>query len=309
MHLEADPAPRAAALEQQQVAAVGVDVHEVGVQRADAQRALSHGASPPSSRRSRRSAGCARAGSGRRPCAAPSASSVGRVEAVEADDVVLGRALAALVDRLAHAVDRRRGRPRRARRPAGWRRRSRRPRACRAAAARSWSASKASSASASAAASTPPGARCARAQRRKRAAARRPAEQLDRLHRHEDQREAAAEVEVARVGARRSRRGSPRGALARARRAARGRGRARRPRGRGAARSSVDAAGARADVEHRAAVRRRPARATAAGPRRSRRTRGRARCTTAVGAGRAHAKLPPAAPRATSTSRSASIAV
>ena len=38
MSVEADAAPRAAALEQQQVAAVGVDVHEVGVQRADAQR-------------------------------------------------------------------------------------------------------------------------------------------------------------------------------------------------------------------------------------------------------------------------------
>ena len=54
-HPEADPAPRAAALEHEQVAAVGVDVHEVGVQRADAQ--LSHGASPPSSRRAPRSAG------------------------------------------------------------------------------------------------------------------------------------------------------------------------------------------------------------------------------------------------------------
>ena len=36
--LEADPAPRAAPLEQQQVAAVGVDVHQVRVQRADPQR-------------------------------------------------------------------------------------------------------------------------------------------------------------------------------------------------------------------------------------------------------------------------------
>ena len=40
--LEADPAPGAAALEQQQVAAVGVDVHQVGIERADAQGALSH---------------------------------------------------------------------------------------------------------------------------------------------------------------------------------------------------------------------------------------------------------------------------
>ena len=35
--LEADPAPRAAALQQQQVAAVGVDVHQLGIQRADPQ--------------------------------------------------------------------------------------------------------------------------------------------------------------------------------------------------------------------------------------------------------------------------------
>ena len=38
LELEADPAPAAAPLEQQQVAAIGVDVHQVGVQRADAQR-------------------------------------------------------------------------------------------------------------------------------------------------------------------------------------------------------------------------------------------------------------------------------
>ena len=53
--LEADPAPLAAALEQQQVAAVGVDVHQVRVQRADPQDAVSHAASPPPSRGGRRS--------------------------------------------------------------------------------------------------------------------------------------------------------------------------------------------------------------------------------------------------------------
>ena len=53
--LEADPAPLAAALEQQQVAAVGVDVHQVRIQRADPQDAVSHAASPPSSRGGRRS--------------------------------------------------------------------------------------------------------------------------------------------------------------------------------------------------------------------------------------------------------------
>ncbi len=40
--LEADPAPRAASLEHEQVAAVGVDVHQVRVERADAQDAT-HG--------------------------------------------------------------------------------------------------------------------------------------------------------------------------------------------------------------------------------------------------------------------------
>ena len=53
--LEADAAPGAAALEQQQVAAVGVDVEQVGVERADAQRPVSHAAAPPRSRRGRRS--------------------------------------------------------------------------------------------------------------------------------------------------------------------------------------------------------------------------------------------------------------
>ena len=39
LYRETDPAPPAAALEQQQVAAVGVDVHQVRVQRAHAQPA------------------------------------------------------------------------------------------------------------------------------------------------------------------------------------------------------------------------------------------------------------------------------
>ena len=55
--LEADPAPGAAALEQQQVAAVGVDVHQVGIERAHAQQEISHAASPPWSRRARAWAG------------------------------------------------------------------------------------------------------------------------------------------------------------------------------------------------------------------------------------------------------------
>src|SRR3954454_17063191 len=47
---ESEPAPGAAPLQHEQVAAVGVDVHEVGVQRADAQL-IRHGGSPPRTRR------------------------------------------------------------------------------------------------------------------------------------------------------------------------------------------------------------------------------------------------------------------
>src|SRR4051794_29504257 len=54
---EAEPAPRTAALQHEQVAAVGVDVHEVGVQRADTQLRR-HATSPPWSRRALRLARC-----------------------------------------------------------------------------------------------------------------------------------------------------------------------------------------------------------------------------------------------------------
>ena len=64
MQLEADPPPAAAALEHEQVAAVGVDVHQVRIQRAHAQqrcatprhvrrRGVRHEASPPCCRRAR----------------------------------------------------------------------------------------------------------------------------------------------------------------------------------------------------------------------------------------------------------------
>ena len=55
--LEAEPAPGAPPLQHQHVAAVGVDVHQVRIERADAQRLLRHAASPPSIRRRRRSGG------------------------------------------------------------------------------------------------------------------------------------------------------------------------------------------------------------------------------------------------------------
>ena len=60
-------------LQQLQVAAVGVDVHQVGIERADAQ--LSHGRPPPRSRRARRVSGMWRSSSASRPCAAASSAS------------------------------------------------------------------------------------------------------------------------------------------------------------------------------------------------------------------------------------------
>ena len=61
--LEAQATPLAAAPQELQVAAIGVDVHQVGVQRADPQ-AVSHGGSPPGWRRVLRSRG---RGAARRP--------------------------------------------------------------------------------------------------------------------------------------------------------------------------------------------------------------------------------------------------
>ncbi len=106
--LEADRAPRAAALEQQQVAAVGVDVHEVGIQRADAQRALSHGASPPSSPRTRASGGSAAAAAARRPTAtASSASSSGSTRSSSIDVVADVVRVPSIAHDLTDAIDRR----------------------------------------------------------------------------------------------------------------------------------------------------------------------------------------------------------
>ena len=73
--LETDPAPLAAPPQHQQVAAVGVDVHQVRIQRADAQRAgLRHRRSPPGCRCAPRSAGSgAPHGGGGRPAGRPPA--------------------------------------------------------------------------------------------------------------------------------------------------------------------------------------------------------------------------------------------
>src|SRR4051812_3069352 len=135
------------------------------------------------------------------------------------------------------------------------------------------------------------------------------AEELDRLHRHEDQREApAAEVELARVGRDRLDRQPDRP------RAQRGeqRRRAVERDDRVPARREVqgDTAGAGADVEHRAGL---PSGELAP----QRQVLGIAGALDIVpddlghmrARARGHAKLLPAAPRATSTSRSASIAV
>ena len=170
--------------------------------------------------------------------------------------------------------------------------------------------SKVSSASAIAIASRPPGASTVARAAQERGPALGPAEQLDGLHRHEDQPEAPP-----RRGRSRARRRRP------SRPAARPRARAAR-RAASAERSSATtswpragemqrhAAGAGADVEHRAAV---DGREVAP----QRQVLGVGAALDVVpddlghvrGPGGAHAKLLPAAPRATSRSRSASIAV
>ncbi len=157
--------------------------------------------------------------------------------------------------------------------------------------------------SAIASASTPPGARCAAAQRRNAARAGRATEDLHRLHRDEDQREAPPEVECTRVRADRLD-GQPAGP------------RAQRVEQRllGVERDDLvtapgeverDAPGSGADVEHRAAddVGERP-------PGVEVRVVGAALEVVPDDVVRAaHANDPSAAPRATSSSRSASIAV
>ena len=133
-------------------------------------------------------------------------------------------------------------------------------------------------------------------------------QQLDRLHRHDHEPEAALQRERGRVGDRRSRRaGRPRGATQRVEQlglavqrrhgvARRGRGRARR---------------ARCPRRRRAPARprRARARARAAGRRGSRRTRRRARRRAARTCARAHRQCPCTWPRRASRSRSSSSAV
>ena len=100
--LEADPAPRAAALEHEQVAAVGVDVHQVRIERADAQETrLGEGGTTGERRELRHAsittvlATCSsvdaisRAGSGRSPAWEPSRSSSAALRTGELDHVAL----------------------------------------------------------------------------------------------------------------------------------------------------------------------------------------------------------------------------
>ena len=96
--LEADPAPGAAALEHEQVAAVGVDVHEVGIERADAQGAPRARTLQPRSITTRRAdvlLGLADDPAGQDPQAGGAALGLDLRDrdAVEVQDVVAGAAL------------------------------------------------------------------------------------------------------------------------------------------------------------------------------------------------------------------------
>ena len=104
MQLEAEPAPLAALAQQLEVAAVGVDVHQVRVERADAQD-VSHGRSPPAAATCSGVSGMWRSSSASRPCAAASSARPPGVTSAERDQVV-GR------DPLAVRADARGGRAR-----------------------------------------------------------------------------------------------------------------------------------------------------------------------------------------------------
>ena len=189
------PAPLQAALEQQQIAAVGVDVEQVGIQPADPQRRLSHAAPPPWTRRTRRSRRPAAEARRRRPAATPSATS-------SAASTRSSRMTSGSDDRRPSGVTISRSRWIAACSPssttASGREANTQPSISRMSATggSSISESKESIASASAIATRPPGARCSRAQRRNPRATVGP-EQLHRLHRHDDERKPAAEREVA----------------------------------------------------------------------------------------------------------------
>ncbi len=92
--LEADTAPGAAALEHEQVAAVGIDVHQVGVQRADAQggggvAVSGTEASPPWLPTCSSVAAIVRVPARLQPGGAPLAAQARGAEAVELDQVAL----------------------------------------------------------------------------------------------------------------------------------------------------------------------------------------------------------------------------
>ena len=221
--------------QQREVAAVGVDVHQVRIERADAQD-VSHGRPPPREATCSGVSGMWRSSSASSPCSAASSASPPGRDDLQADHVVERLALAVGADHLADALDqhvvvehadrdrlgdvgpavdlgrdRAPGAAARRRRARGrWR--SRPP-------------------------ARPPGTSARLAAAKKPAAV---GQQLDRLHRDRDQPDAAREREVGGVGGRAWRPRRPPGARARAApRAARGRGRARSRRGRPAASASA----------------------------------------------------------------------
>ena len=156
--LEADPAPLAAALEEQQVAAVGVDVHQVGVQRADAQ---APSATEHHHRRADVVVGLVDVARllGPQPRGAALGLERRRVEGGQLDRVAARSTSCRRARSSCGCARSRRGRRVDAHRDRAARRSaSRRARRCRAAAACVPSASNGSSSSATAAASRPPGA-------------------------------------------------------------------------------------------------------------------------------------------------------
>ena len=273
--LEAEPAPLAARAQHRDVAAVGVDVHQLGIERADPQRRhIDHRAAEVVEGLGHRRA----APTGSRPAARASRLELLRASASRAS--LRGRRSLELAR---SATPPGAGaRPRRRRRStahvdaAGSSRPSRRARACRGAAAGRPRPGSPSRRSASAAANGPPGARCACTRRSIAARPSGAAEDLHELHRRDHEREAAAELE-ARARRRATRR---RAARARARRASSASSPASAssasPRGR-APRGRAPRGRCRRRGRGRAVRVRPPARARAAGRRRRSRSRRRAR--------------------------------
>ena len=255
-----------------------------GIQRADAQLALSHRGSPPRCRRAPRSPGPIRRSTAGEARLRRLALELSAAEAVEVDQVARdATARPSRGDDLAAALEHEAVGARPGPRSAGSSRRRRRARTCRAAGRRRRRRPRTARAPRLIAiASTPPARRC----RFARSAGTRPRPSAPPSSwivcigtTHSANR--SPELELARVGDARSRpRDRRRGGASSASSSwSRSSAVTRWP---SRARSSVDPAGAGADVEHGIAVLAGPARATARDPRCSGRTRGRARSRSSL---------------------------